>query len=102
MGRALVWRCFCKYCYYCFRKRKPDNEPVKFVKLKKKLAELIPERDLKLEAIKRWQRIDSIVNFIETAHYNPDVRKVTDTIDSVETDEMRIRLINQSWIEKKN
>jgi hypothetical protein len=82
-------------------KGKPDDEKVKFVKLKKKLSELIPQRDLKLEAVKRWQRIDGIVDLIETADYHGDIRKVTDTIESVETDEMRIRLVPQNELKKE-
>ncbi|GBD87080.1 putative type I restriction enzymeP M protein [bacterium BMS3Abin03] len=82
-------------------KGKPGKEPVKFVKLKKKLSELIPQRDLKLEAVKRWQRIDSIVDLIETAHYHRKKRKITDTLESVETDEMRIRLIQQNNLRKE-
>ncbi len=82
-------------------KGKPNNEPVKFVKLKKKLSELIPQRDLKLEAVKRWQRIDGIVDLIETAHYHRNKKKITETIESVETDEMRIRLIPQNELKKE-
>lgn len=82
-------------------KGKPSNELVKFVKLKQKLSELIPQRDLKLDAVKRWQRIDGIVDLIETSHYHRDKRKIAETISSVETDEMRIRLIPQNELKKE-
>lgn len=78
-------------------KGKPSKEDkVKFVKLKKKLEDLISERDLKLASFKRWRRIDGIVNFIETAEFQRDVVNVTDKISSIENDEMRIRIIPQS------
>ena len=82
-------------------KGKPNNEQVKFVKLKQKFSELIPHRDLKLDAVKRWRRIDGIVDSIETLHYHRDIKKITETISSVETDEMRIRLIPQSELKKE-
>lgn len=71
---------------------------VHFVKLKKKLEELIPYRDLRLESQKRWDRIDGIVSMIESAEHDKKVRKVSDTISSLETDEMRIRMVKQSDI----
>lgn len=82
-------------------KGKPNNELVKFVKLKQKLSELIPQRDLKLDAMRRWQRIDGIVDLIETSQYHRDIKKITETISSVETDEMRIRLIPQNELKKE-
>jgi len=82
-------------------KSNKPNGTVKFVKLKKKLNELIPQRDLKLEAMQRWKRIDGIVDLIETAEYHKDIKKVTDKISSFENDEMRIRLIAQSELKKE-
>ncbi|MDI6802613.1 MAG: N-6 DNA methylase [Bacteroidota bacterium] len=71
---------------------------VHFVKLKMKLEELIPFRDLRLESQKRWDRIDGIVSMIESAEHDKKVRKVSDVISSLETDEMRIRMVKQSDI----
>ncbi len=71
---------------------------VHFVKLKMKLEELIPYRDLRLESQKRWDRIDGIVSMIESAEHDKKVRKVSDVISSLETDEMRIRMVKQSDI----
>jgi hypothetical protein len=42
---------------------------VNFVKIKKKLSELIPERDIQLESFRRWQRIDGIIRIIDSARY---------------------------------
>ena len=47
-----------------------DENLVHFVKLKKKLSELIPERDLQLESTKRWQRVDGIINTIDSESSN--------------------------------
>ena len=41
----------------CSNKAERDNNIVKFVKVKKKLAELIPW-DIKLDALNRWQGLD--------------------------------------------
>jgi hypothetical protein len=79
----------------------PENEFVKFVKLKKKLSELIPYHDLKLNSIERWRVVDRIVDLIETSHYHRDLKQVTDSISSVETDELRIRLISQEELRKE-
>ncbi|MCP5061146.1 MAG: N-6 DNA methylase, partial [Ignavibacteriae bacterium] len=77
------------------------NTTVKFVKLKKRLSELIPQRDLKLESVQRWRRIDQIVDLIETVEYNKDIKEVADKISSFENDEMRIRLIPQDELKKE-
>src|SRR5690606_24452472 len=68
-----------------------EKQQVKFVKLKKKLSDLIPQRDLKLESIARWQRVDSLIDLIETAEYHKSIKQITGAISSVEVDEMRIR-----------
>jgi len=73
-----------------------ETDLVRFVKLKKKLTDLIPYQDLKLENTKRWQKIDSIIDLIETAEYQHNLKSVTETIKSFETDELRIRLIPQN------
>ena len=71
---------------------------VRFVKLKKKLTELIPFTDLKLESQKRWRRIDDIVSVIESAEHQKNARSVTDKITSFENDDMRVRMIPQQFI----
>ncbi len=76
-----------------------DTNTVRFVKLKKKLAELIPERNLQLESTRRWQRIDGIVNIIESAEYK--ARKVTDEISSFENEGMLVRMLKQRGLRKE-
>lgn len=70
-----------------------DTNIVHFVKLKKKLSELIPERDLQLESMKRWQRIDRIVNMIESAQYKAN--KITEEISSFQNENLLVRMIKQ-------
>ncbi|MBU2505834.1 MAG: SAM-dependent methyltransferase [Bacteroidetes bacterium] len=77
------------------------DEYVKFVKLKKKLSELINYRDLKIQSVQRWQTVDRLVDLVETAHYHRDIKKVADYLDSVETEEMRIRLVKQEHLRKE-
>ena len=76
-----------------------NNNNVHFVKLKKKLSELIPERDLQLESFKRWQRIDRIVNAIESAEHRAN--KITDAITSFENENMVVRMIRQKDLKKE-
>jgi hypothetical protein len=84
-------------------KTKPgENSIVKFVKLKKKLSDLIPYPDLRHHSIKRWQAIDDIVNIIETSEYHHNLIKITDTISSVDTENMRIRLVLQNELKKEH
>ncbi|MBL7995460.1 SAM-dependent DNA methyltransferase [bacterium] len=74
---------------------------IRFVKLKKKLTELIPFTDLKLESQKRWRRIDGIVSMIESAEHQKNARSVTNTIASFENDDMRVRMIPQKFIQEE-
>ncbi|HHE39465.1 MAG TPA: hypothetical protein ENL20_12995, partial [Candidatus Cloacimonetes bacterium] len=83
----------------CDDEKKRDNNLVHFVKLKKKLEKLIPERNLKVESNNRWRRIDGIVNTIESAQYKSE--KIDDKISSFENEQMRIRLIEQKELPKE-
>lgn len=78
--------------------KKRENNSVRFVKLKKRLDDLIPFPDLKLQQNQRWNKIDLLVRTIENAHLNKSLKQVTETIQSVETDEFRIRLVSQKFI----
>ncbi|MHB8337499.1 MAG: N-6 DNA methylase [Ignavibacteriaceae bacterium] len=78
-----------------------DANLVRFVKLKKKLVELIPHQNLKLESAQRWQKIDRIVDLIETAEYQNGLKQVTASIQSFETDDLRIRLVPQNELQKE-
>jgi hypothetical protein len=74
-------------------KESRDENIVHFVKLKKKLEELIPERNLQLESMKRWQRIDGIIRSIEASKFN--AAKLTEIINNFENSDFRIRLLKQ-------
>lgn len=80
---------------------KRSDNTVRFVKLKKKLTELIPFTDLKLESQKRWQRIDDIVSVIESAEHQKNSKSVTSHIASYESDDMRVRMIPQKFIHEE-
>ncbi|MDP3830996.1 MAG: N-6 DNA methylase, partial [Ignavibacteriaceae bacterium] len=78
-----------------------EKNITRFVKLKKKFAELIPYHDLKLESIKRWQTIEYLVDLIETAENNSKVEKVAENISSLNLDEMRVRLVTQTFLKEE-
>lgn len=82
-------------------KNERNKNITRFVKLKKKLIELIPFQDLKLESVKRWQRIDQLVELIESASDNNKIEIITADISSLNLDEMRVRLIKQSLLQKE-
>ena len=79
-------------------KKKRDKNITHFVKLKKKFTELVPYQDLKLESIKRWQTIDRLVEIVESAQYNVKTADVAENISSLDIDEMRVRLVKQSFL----
>jgi hypothetical protein len=86
---------------------------VRFVKLKKKLSELIPYHDLKLESSNRWKKLDSLIRIIETAEYSNSCKDigivplkdkkeyVDDKIKSFEDTDFRIRLLSQSALKNE-
>jgi hypothetical protein len=51
--------------------------------------------------MKRWQTIDRLVDLIETAEAHPKIEEVAENISSVDVEEMRIRLVNQSFLHKE-
>ncbi|MHB8260487.1 MAG: N-6 DNA methylase [Bacteroidia bacterium] len=81
--------------------KKEEDHLVKFVKLKQKFEVLIPQHDLQLESIKRWERIDALVREIDNAQYKKGNEKITNVISSYETDEMRIRIVPQTELVKE-
>ncbi|TSA25305.1 SAM-dependent DNA methyltransferase [bacterium] len=83
----------------CDDEKERNKNLVHFVKLKKKLVELIPERNLKIESNNRWRRIDGIVNTIESAQYKAD--KIDEKVSSFENEQMRVRLIDQKELSKE-
>lgn len=76
-----------------------ENNTVRFVKLKKKLSEIVPQVDLEIQSRERWEGTDRIVRIIETDHI--DAKKVTGSVSSFENDEMRVRMIGQKDIESE-
>lgn len=82
-------------------KKEREKNITRFVKLKKKFAELIPYQDLKLESVKRWQKIDWLVNLIENAENKPEAETITENISSFNSEDVRVRLVKQSFLEKE-
>ncbi len=70
---------------------------VRFVKVKKKLEELIPFRDLAFEESERWGHIDMLVRKVEYCKV-PDEKQ---SIQSVEDDDFRIRSVKQEYLLKE-
>jgi len=87
----------------CRDQEERDNHLVKFVKVKKRLQELIPW-DMKMQAMKRWAGIDGLVDSIETngsEHLGP----VGDKYESPpvghtshEDEDFRIRVLKQGQL----
>jgi type I restriction enzyme M protein len=73
---------------------KRKNNSVHFVKLKKKLTELVPY-DIKYEANRRWQTFDAIVATIEESKYKQECKEIAPGISSYDSNDMRIRIIAQ-------
>ena len=78
---------------------------VRFVKVKKPLAELLP-RNLLLQENERWQKVDALVRQIEAADaqvitWDPTTGQVQPLrgVHTVETDAFRIRLVPQAELE---
>lgn len=90
----------------CSDQTERDDNIVKFVKVKKKLAELMPW-DAKLDAINRWVGLDAIAQKVEDAgidYLKIEGTKVTNALKGVETSEdadFRIRLVRQGELRSK-
>ena len=84
----------------CSSKEERDDHLVKFVKVKRKLSELIPW-DMKLEAMERWFGIDALVYRIEGVgkeHYKLQDERIVNTLKGLKTYEdkdFRIRVVKQ-------
>jgi hypothetical protein len=84
----------------CSVKEERENHIAKFVKVKRKLSQLIPW-DMKLEASKRWFQLDALVHKIESVgkvHYKIENNSIINTLsglESYEDDDFRIRLFRQ-------
>lgn len=83
-----------------------DDHIVKFVKVKSRLKDLIPE-DMKMESANRWSRLKRMVAWIEACdrnHVEIKNGKVTTSLigmDTVEDDDFRVRLRRQREIREE-
>jgi type I restriction-modification system DNA methylase subunit len=90
----------------CSNKEERGNHIAKFVKVKKKLSQLIPW-DMKLEAMKRWFGLDALTYKIEAVgkeHYRIEKGTVKNTLKGLEfyeDDDFRIRFIKQGELLNK-
>jgi type I restriction enzyme M protein len=90
----------------CSQEEQRNDHLVKFVKVKKKLKELIPW-DLKLEAHKRWAGIEKLVHKIESTgseYLQIQGTKAVNTLRGVATyedDNFRIRAVKQGELLEK-
>lgn len=84
----------------CSNKEQRNSHIAKFVKVKKRLSQLIPW-DMKFEASKRWFGLDAIIHRIESVgkeHYKLGKGVIVNTLsglESYEDDDFRIRFIKQ-------
>jgi type I restriction-modification system DNA methylase subunit len=85
----------------CSDNKEREKNIVSFVKVKKKLADLIPW-DVKQDADKRWMGLDGLARKVEDAAYSEkcyDLKTnkcVLNGVATVEDDDFRIRLVKQS------
>jgi type I restriction enzyme M protein len=85
----------------CSNKEERDNHIAKFVKVKKKLSQLIPW-DMKLEAMKRWSGLDALAYKVESVgkeHYKIEGNTIKNDLvglASYEDDNFRIRYKRQA------
>lgn len=90
----------------CSDKKEREKNIVSFVKVKKKLADLIPW-DAKLDADKRWMGLDGLIRKIEDAAYGDkcyDLKTnkcIFDGVATIEDDDFRIRLVKQGDLKEQ-
>jgi len=77
----------------CESQKERDSQLVKFVKVKKRLADLIPE-DQQIEAMKRWKGLERLVDTVESTG-RKDAKTVPLGILTEENDDFRIRVCRQ-------
>jgi type I restriction enzyme M protein len=75
---------------------KRQSNAVKFVKLKRKLKELVPEPVLQPYNTARWQKFEGLIRKIDLAEYKN--RPVATGIQSFEDADLRVRLVQQSQL----
>jgi type I restriction enzyme M protein len=77
----------------CENEKERDRHLVKFVKVKKRLADLIPG-DPQVEAVERWKKLVRLVDKVEVAG-RKDAKNVPFGIATQEDDDFRIRVCRQ-------
>lgn len=89
----------------CEEPEELNENIVRFVKVKKPLSEILPD-DLLLREAERWQKVDAMVRQIETAELQLRDDQNKKEIQTVETNDFRIRLVPQgklfAELEKEN
>jgi hypothetical protein len=87
----------------CSNKEERDNHIAKFVKVKRKLSQLIPW-DMKLEASKRWFGLEALAYKVEGVgkeHYKIEKEAIVNTLtglESYEDDNFKIRYKRQAGL----
>ena len=75
----------------CDGEAERDTHAVKFIKVKRKLDELLPE-DMRLEALARWQRLNGLIQRIEAVYQGADDPACPATREDTD---FRIRAVRQ-------
>jgi len=84
----------------CENAEERDRHYAKFVKVKRKLDELLPW-DLKMEAIARWRGLEKLVYTIEKAeHLKP--KELDANVKAYENDDFRIRTVKQETLREES
>jgi type I restriction-modification system DNA methylase subunit len=90
----------------CKNKEERESHLVKFVKLKKKLKELIPW-DMKIHAMNRWGGLDRLIYKIEAVGYNcfamggGGATRLNEEVKECEDRDFRVRIVTQSVLLQK-
>ncbi|MEP0829098.1 MAG: N-6 DNA methylase [bacterium] len=85
----------------CDDQNERQSNVTKFVKLKKKLEELIPFRQLEWEEDRRWNLINQIVQRIETAQIprrSAPQKQLTNGVACTDDNDFQIRMVPQSFL----
>ncbi|MBE2233210.1 MAG: N-6 DNA methylase [Anaerolinea sp.] len=86
----------------CASPTQRDAHPARFVKIKRPLAELIPQ-DMRLDAINRWLGVQKLVQRIEAVGEEQDLQGLGDSdgLTTHEDDDFRIRCVSQEVLRRQ-
>jgi hypothetical protein len=79
----------------CDNERERSAHVAKFVKIKRRLADLITG-DVRLYPVERWQQIAKVVNRVQSAHTHSDARELVKGLRVLEDEDLRIRMRSQA------